>query len=55
MYTGIRETAVNRFFAALNLPSVVAKTLKKHERKVGTAFEAVAESTRQEAKEKEIY
>ena len=53
-YTGIGETAVNRFFAAWNLPSVDPKILKKRERKVGSAFEAVAESTCQEAKEKEI-
>ena len=54
LYTGIGDIAVNRFFAALNLPSVVAKTLKKCEREVGSAFEAVAESTCQEAIEKEI-
>ncbi|XP_078329120.1 uncharacterized protein LOC111135496 isoform X1 [Crassostrea virginica] len=54
LYTGIGETAVNRFFAALNLPSVDANTLKKREREVGSAFEAVAESTCQEAIEKEI-
>lgn len=53
MFSGIGDAAVNRFLAALNLPSIDSKTLKKRERKVGTAVEDAAHSSYHDAIEHE--
>lgn len=55
MFSGIGDAAVNRFLAALNLPSIDSKTLKKREREreVGTAVEEVAHSSCHDAIEHE--
>lgn len=53
LFSGIGDAAVNRFLAALNLPSIDSKTLKKRERKVGTAVEDAAHSSCHDAIEHE--
>lgn len=53
LFSGIWNAAVNKFLAALNLPSIDSKTLKKREREVGTAVEEVAHSSCHDAIEHE--
>jgi hypothetical protein len=45
LFSGIGEKVVNQVLAALNLPSVDPKTLKKREREAGLAFEKVAHAS----------
>ncbi|OWF51627.1 hypothetical protein KP79_PYT11690 [Mizuhopecten yessoensis] len=53
IYCGIGETTINKILAALNIPKISATTLKRREREAGTALESVAETTCDEALQKE--
>lgn len=46
---GIGETQVNIFLSTLSVPTVLTSTLKKYERRVGVAVEAVAKESCEEA------
>lgn len=45
MHVGIGSTQVNGLFAALNLPGIDDKTLKKREREAGAKIESVAKTS----------
>lgn len=45
LFCGLRETAINNLFAAINLPYIPATTLKRRERETGIVFESVADMT----------
>ena len=42
---GIGESQINTVLSSLNVPAVTAPLLKRHERIVGTAIEAVAQES----------
>ena len=56
LHAGIGYSVVENVLAALNLPSVHQRTLKKREREAGRAIETVANKSCDEAidKEKEL-
>ena len=43
------ETTINNFLARLNIPTVSPVTFKRHEREVGSVFEAIANESCNEA------
>lgn len=51
---GLGESNINKLFAALNIPVVNPRHLKKWEGKVGKAIETVAREACQEALEEEV-
>ena len=54
LHSGIGETHVNNFLAAINVPGIHHKTLKKREREAGQGLENVAQKAIQEALDEEI-
>lgn len=45
LFCGFGETATNNLFAAINLPHIIATTLKMIEKERGIVFESVADMT----------
>lgn len=51
---GIGCTVINKFLAALNIPTLASSTLKKREREVGPVIECVAKRSCENAVAKEL-
>ena len=54
LHAGVGETHVNNLLAAINVPFVHHKTLKRREREAGKGLESLARKTMEDALREEI-